>query len=140
MLPDALSRMYEFDGLRSEQIISAPVYVGLEALAMTLRQRTNVQSGGEDTVTSHVSNAPPLSLSGVHHQTTSSVKKSEAGSSASHAPTPSDTPKRTRRQRKPSPPPAETGRPETSAEFARRVKDRFVLLGPGERKIGRAHV
>ncbi|KAG2063787.1 hypothetical protein BDR04DRAFT_1123041 [Suillus decipiens] len=31
---------------------------------------------------------------------------------------------------------AETGRPESSADFARRVKDHFVLLGPGERKKG----
>lgn len=44
-------------------------------------------------------------------------------------------PKRTRRTRSPTPP-AETGRPETSAEFARRVKHRFVLLGPGKRKKG----
>jgi RNase H-like domain found in reverse transcriptase/Reverse transcriptase (RNA-dependent DNA polymerase)/Integrase zinc binding domain len=33
-------------------------------------------------------------------------------------------------------PPAETGRPETGAEFARRVKDHFVLLGPGVQKEG----
>ena len=33
-------------------------------------------------------------------------------------------------------PGAETGRPETSREFATRMKDRFVLLGPGERKVG----
>lgn len=32
--------------------------------------------------------------------------------------------------------PAETGRPETAKEFAARVKDRFVLKGPGERKEG----
>ena len=32
--------------------------------------------------------------------------------------------------------PAETGRPETSAEFARRVKSRFVLRGPRERTEG----
>lgn len=32
--------------------------------------------------------------------------------------------------------PAETGRPETSREFARRMRDRFVLRGPGERKVG----
>lgn len=39
---------------------------------------------------------------------------------------------RVRRQ----PPAAETGRPETSREFAARVKDRFVLRGPAERKEG----
>ncbi len=41
-------------------------------------------------------------------------------------------------QRKPrkKPIPAETGRPETSKEFAKRVKNRFVLKGPGERKEG----
>jgi hypothetical protein len=33
--------------------------------------------------------------------------------------------------------PAESGRPETSKEFARRLRDCFVLLGPGERKEGR---
>jgi hypothetical protein len=32
--------------------------------------------------------------------------------------------------------PAESGRPETSAEFARRVRPGFVLRGPGERKEG----
>ncbi|KAF9245451.1 hypothetical protein BU15DRAFT_59028 [Melanogaster broomeanus] len=32
--------------------------------------------------------------------------------------------------------PAETGRPETAQEFARRVRDRFVLRGPRERKEG----
>ena len=32
--------------------------------------------------------------------------------------------------------PAETGRPETAKEFAARVKDHFVLKGPGERKEG----
>jgi len=44
-------------------------------------------------------------------------------------------------QRKPhaprkKPEPAETGRPETAAEFAARIKSRFVLKGPGERKEG----
>jgi len=44
-------------------------------------------------------------------------------------------------QRKPrtprkKPEPAETGRPETATEFAARVKSRFVLRGPGERKEG----
>jgi hypothetical protein len=33
-------------------------------------------------------------------------------------------------------PPAETGRPETSREFATRMKDNFVLRGPVERKEG----
>jgi hypothetical protein len=33
-------------------------------------------------------------------------------------------------------PPAESGHPETAAEFARRVQDRFILHGPGERKKG----
>ena len=33
-------------------------------------------------------------------------------------------------------PPAETGRPETSAEFARRVKGQFVLRGPREQTEG----
>lgn len=33
-------------------------------------------------------------------------------------------------------PPAETGRPETSSEFAKRVKHHFVLRGPRERKEG----
>ncbi|KAG2742091.1 hypothetical protein P692DRAFT_201725674, partial [Suillus brevipes Sb2] len=33
-------------------------------------------------------------------------------------------------------PPAETGRPETAAEFARRVAGSFVLRGPRERKEG----
>jgi hypothetical protein len=33
-------------------------------------------------------------------------------------------------------PPAETGRPETSREFASRVRDHFVLRGPDERKEG----
>jgi len=33
-------------------------------------------------------------------------------------------------------PGAETGRPETSHEFAARVRDRFVLRGPGQRKEG----
>jgi hypothetical protein len=32
--------------------------------------------------------------------------------------------------------PAETGRPETSTEFARRVKNQFVLKGPRERTEG----
>ena len=31
---------------------------------------------------------------------------------------------------------AETGRPETSQEYACRVRDHFVLLGPGQRKEG----
>lgn len=41
-------------------------------------------------------------------------------------------------QRKPrkKPIPAESGRPETSKEFAKRLKNRFVLKGPGERKEG----
>ncbi|KAJ3514053.1 hypothetical protein NLJ89_g2594 [Agrocybe chaxingu] len=41
-------------------------------------------------------------------------------------------------QRKPraKPVPAETGRPETAAEFAARVKDHFVLRGPREQKEG----
>lgn len=37
---------------------------------------------------------------------------------------------------RPTLPPAESGRPETSKEFARRMRDRFVLLGPGDRKKG----
>jgi hypothetical protein len=41
----------------------------------------------------------------------------------------------TRRPRKEIPP-AETGRAETSKEFASRVKDHFILKGPGERKEG----
>lgn len=40
------------------------------------------------------------------------------------------------RSKRPPPPPAETGRPETGSEFARRMRDHFVLLGPGQRKKG----
>jgi len=44
-------------------------------------------------------------------------------------------------QRKPrtpwkKPEPAETGQPETSKEFAARMKDRFALQGPRQRKKG----
>jgi len=45
------------------------------------------------------------------------------------------TPPRTRRARA-EVAPAETGRPETAAEFSRCMRDHFVLLGPGERKKG----
>ena len=31
---------------------------------------------------------------------------------------------------------AETGRPETSQEYAHRIRDHFILLGPGQRKEG----
>ena len=41
-----------------------------------------------------------------------------------------------KRSQRPPPPPAETGRPEAGAEFARRMRDHFVLLGPGQRKKG----
>jgi hypothetical protein len=40
------------------------------------------------------------------------------------------------RRKKRDTPPAETGRPETGREFAARMKDHFVLRGPGERKEG----
>ncbi|RDB26929.1 hypothetical protein Hypma_004937 [Hypsizygus marmoreus] len=41
-----------------------------------------------------------------------------------------------RRRRRPEVPPAETGRPETSKEFAARVSRNFVLKGPQQRKEG----
>ena len=44
-------------------------------------------------------------------------------------------PEKIRKPRK-KPEPAETGRPETGMEFAARMKDHFVLLGPRERKEG----
>ena len=40
------------------------------------------------------------------------------------------------RKRREPPAPAETGRPETLREFAKRVKDTFVLRGPRKRKEG----
>jgi hypothetical protein len=42
----------------------------------------------------------------------------------------------TKRRKRKEKPPAESGRPETSKEFAARMKDGFVLKGPSERKEG----
>jgi hypothetical protein len=43
---------------------------------------------------------------------------------------------RSERRKKTKELPAEMGRPKTAAEFARQVRDHFVLHGPGERKKG----
>ena len=122
MLPDALSRLYEFDSLGtiralSEyvqhdptvnpegtslcQILTAPLLVGPEAMACT--PDVNLPTLDDDWEL-------------IHHEEVLPPPKPRA--------------------RKPPPPPAETGQPETGAEFAKQMCDHFVLLGPGERKKG----
>lgn len=134
VLADALSRLYSNDQpgtvrMSSEYTqhdddndlpqlieslpISKPVFVGLEASAMQLRSRLPLsQPKG-----SSASNPPRKEL----RKVTAKPDK----------PSPSQT--QPEKRRKVVPPPAETGRPETSREFAKRIK-RVVLHGPRQQR------
>ncbi|KIN99114.1 hypothetical protein M404DRAFT_78798, partial [Pisolithus tinctorius Marx 270] len=108
VLPDALSRMYEFD---------APGTI--RAHSEYLHHDLDVEEYRSTPVMDPI---PPVD-EGVEVETPTKDQPERSGKGT------------LRRHRAPTPP-AETGRPETGIEFARRVKDRFVLLGPGERKKG----
>jgi len=129
ILPDALSRMYafnapgterspseytEFDtdiddnGNRPLPLVSMPLLVGAEALASVVRRSARVP------VTPRRQDASPEG------------GLARPGRVAGHATSrPSGIRNRVGQ-------PAGTGHPEMAKEFARQVKDRFILLGPGE--------
>ena len=118
MLPDALSRIYEFDspgtvralseyvqhdptvnpiGTSLCELLTAPLLVGPEALACTPDMHYPTTEDDWELI-QHEEILPPPKT----------------------------------RSKRPPPPPAETGRPETGAEFAHCMRDHFVLLGPGQ--------
>jgi hypothetical protein len=133
ILPDALSRMYAFDapgterspseytefdtdvddnGERPLPLVSMPLLVGAEALASVIRRSTRVP------VTPRQRDASPEGGLARPGRVAGRATNRPGGICNCVEQ------------------PAETGRPETAKEFARRVKDHFVLLGPGERKKG----
>ena len=149
VLPDALSRLYEYDEpgtIRApkeysqydadvetsttgvESVLSAPLLVGVEALAILPRRSTRLQQTADE-APPPVPPVPSMSAPPTN-RAKRRVKLSappEAGTPTEPQPCPT---------RKGPPPPAETGRPETGTEFAARMRDHFVLLGPGERRKG----
>ena len=185
ILPDALSRLYEFDApgtMRAPSefvehdlprtdapdcsnvsplaVLSAPVLVGSEALATTPCRSTRLADKPvAPPAESRRRQSTPLKAKALPAVPVPSPKGAgplpprrrgrppkvprvdacprvevvpPAAATPSVAP---DKPKRGRRPRT-DPLPAETGRPETGAEFSKRMAGRFVLLGPGERKKG----
>ena len=125
-------------------VYSAPVLVGAEALAVSPRRSSRLvdklhaveapKAPRRRTVL-QTDQAQPMSV-----PVTSSASSPDVTPHGSHeaaaVPSP-DAPKRVRRPHA-VPLLSETGRPETGAEFARRMAGKFVLLGPGERKKGGA--
>ena len=138
-------------------VLSAPVLVGHEALATAPRRSTRladkpvappVESKRRQSIPikAKISPVAPILPSGGAGPTPPRRRGRPPKATRVDAsprvdvvpPAPSvgqDQPKRGRRP-KVAPLPAETGRPETSAEFAKRMVGRFVLLGPGEWKKG----
>ena len=182
VLPDALSRLYEFDApgtIRAPSefvehdlqrpdvpdasdtsppaVLSAPVLVGREAIATAPRRSTRladklvappVESTRRQSapIKAKVSPVAPVLLpegadpmSPRRRGRPPKVTRVDAPPRVDVVPpAPSVGQVKPKRGRRPkvAPLPAETGRPETGAEFAKRMVGRFVLLGPGERKKG----
>ncbi|KIM52656.1 hypothetical protein SCLCIDRAFT_32499 [Scleroderma citrinum Foug A] len=127
ILPDALSRLYEYDepgklrppeeylqysadaetSTTNRSVLSAPLFVGVEALATSPRRSFRLQQ--------------------------KSVKRAKPPTPPQLATSFGCQPCITQ---KGPPPPAETSRPETGAAFEAWMCDHFVLLRPGERKKG----
>jgi len=132
ILPDALSRLYEYDEpgtIRAPEeylqydanvetsttskglVLSAPLFVGVEALAISPRQSSRLQQGAKEVILTPV---PPRSSRPTPPATKTKQRTGQEGppvASTSAGTQPHAT-------RKGPPPPAETGRPETGAEFA----------------------
>jgi len=138
ILPDALSRLYEYDEpemirapteysqynadvetstMSERPVLSAPLLVGMEALAMSPRRSSRIQRWTSKG-TPPLGRPIPPKLTLIPADPEKRIKPLE--------------PPQPRSTRKGPPPLAETGRPETGAEFAVRMRDHFVLLGPGE--------
>ena len=127
ILPDALSRLYEYDepgklrlpeeylqysadaetSTTNRSVLSAPLFVGVEALATSPRRSSRLQ---QKSVKRAKPPAPPQLATSFGCQPCITQKG--------------------------PPPPAETSRPETGAAFEAWMCDHFVLLRPGERKKG----
>jgi len=146
ILPDALSRLYEYDEpgtirapgeylhhdvdietntVAKGSILSAPLLVGTEAIAISPRQSSHLQRAENEVPPRPV---PPTLSWPIPPATKTKQRAGQEAllkASTSAGPRPCST-------RKGPPPPAETGRPETGAEFAARMHNHFVLLGPGE--------
>jgi len=150
VLPDALSRMYSWDApgtVRTDSeftahddamgvprrgdlhdVISMPVLVGAEAMAaspavLASRRSTRLaeRAGAGQQVPAMRTSRPSV------------LETSEAPMAP---PAPAVRGPAPRKHARVPVEPAETGRLETAAEFAKRVASRFVLRGPRERKEG----
>ena len=145
VLPDALSRMYSNDapgtvraaseyaqladaGIESAlaSLVSMPVVVGLEAgaVAPAVRASARPNKGVPRECLDPVPLAPGPSRALSTAAGISRKPREQRGDDTLH------------KQRHGPLLPAETGRPETAAEFAKRVRNRFVLCGPRERPVG----
>ena len=145
ILLDALSHLYEYDepgtihapgeylqydaevetSTQTEgSVLSAPLYVGMEALAISPRRSSRLQQQAMDEMSPEVPSVPTPMPSRSVKRTTPPAPLGTAGTT------------RAQPHRRAPPPPAETGRPETGAKFAARMRDHFVLLGPGKQKKG----
>ncbi|THH28476.1 hypothetical protein EUX98_g5724 [Antrodiella citrinella] len=158
VLADALSRMYSNDRAgtvraASEYVqfdddehlpqqlasirISAPVYVGLEAMAITGRGRSQAVRQSERLRTRSQTVAPlatsPVVSPVVRRGTSVPAKRARVVTKAATGGRESVPAPPVRRARKEPPAPAETGRPETATEFSKRIK-RVVLHGPREQR------
>jgi len=150
ILPDALSRLYEYDEpgtIRTPEeylqydanvemsttskglVLSAPLFVGAEALAISPRQSSRLQQGAKEVTPTPV---PPTSSRPTPPATKTKQRTGQEGPPVAST----STGTQPRATRKGPLPPTETGRPETSADFAARMHDHFVLLGPGKQRKG----
>ena len=144
VLPDTLSRMYSNDapgtvrvaseytqladvGIESAlaSLVSMPVMVGLEAgaVAPAVRASARPNKGVPRECLDPVPSAPGPSR----------APSTSAGISRKHQEQRGNDP--LRKQRRGPLLPVETGRLETTAEFAKQVRNRFILRGPHERPV-----
>jgi len=162
VLPDALSRIYEFDvpgtqhaltefvlhdddvpiaGSGDVAVLSAPVLVGEEAVAASPRCSSRLVDKPRPVGVSKPPRQWPAPRT-IPERAPEPIPAPAAPPAISPRVTPHGSveagavPLKCVRHPREAPPPAETGRPETGAEFACRMAGRFILLGPGERKKG----